>query len=807
MPNSHFDPSSQSSSGFAPQGMASEVPHGLLDDEEGGLDIRRYVGAMLRHKWLILSLGAAGLALGALASRVVEPVYESAATIQIEILSSFSRQDSPIRTSRLMDTPQGWTELLRSFTVLDEVVRRRRLNVEPLDPVQSRYFETFDAAADLSPGNYSLTANAAGDRVTLAIRDGAVLEEKALGDSVGGKVGFRWAPSGLAPGERVEFSVASPRDAAMRLGAALQVPQLKPDDAFMRISIRGTDPVSITATVNAVAERFVEVSGLLKRDKLSGTTEMLRTQLDRSQAELLAVENALETFRVNTMTMPSDGGTAIASGLMETRSPVQQAFFRTRLERDSLTQEREAIDRALRVAPDSNTSLLILLGTIPSVRSSTELNAALDLLGSKRSEVREMRLAYGPSHEPLRKLDREITELETRTIPSQARALSANLERRVKDLEGRIASSSREMQQIPARISEEARLQRRVLVAANSNTSLLVAYESARLAEMGAGPDVRLLDEARVPTSPLADQVRVIILGGLAGGLGLGVLISLLLDRFDKRIRYPEQVTQDLGLTILGTLPMMKRSRAGVVDPEFSAQLLESMRGIRMNLSYAHGTAGTFITTITSPGPGDGKSFTSANLARAFAASGRRTILVDADTRRGLLHHTLGVERRPGLIDLLDGSAKRQDVIRTLDDWGIDFVPCGTRRTGGPELLSSPTMAQFILGLRSEYQAIIIDSPPLAAGVDPLVLASLTSSMVIVLRTGVTDRDMAHSRLGELNRLPIRLLGAILNDVKAEGLYKYYGYLPGYRAEDEVEEEPAVHTPPSPGTAKRLKGS
>ena len=807
MPNSQYDPPVPPTPGFAAPGMQSEVPRGLLDDDEGGVDIRRYVGALLRHKWLILGLGATGLAGGALATRYVEPVYEAAATIQIEIQSRNSQPMSPIRTSQLMDTPQGWTQLIRSFTVLGEVARSQRLYLQTANREHRRFFENFEYSDEFTPGAYVITASAGGDRVSLATPEGALLEEASAGDSIGRNVGFRWVPTGLAAGERVDFALISPQAAAGRLGAALQVPVLKFDDAFMNISLRGTDPVLTAATVNAVAGRFVEVSGLLKRDELSGTTEMLRAQLDRSQAELLAAENELETFRVNTMTLPSDGGTAIASGLMETRSPVQQAFFRTRLERDSLAQEKEAIDRALRDAPDSNTSMLIVLGAIPSARSSSELNAALDLLGSKRTEAREMRLAYGPAHEPLRKLDREIAELESRTIPSQARAVASNLERRIRDLEGRISASSREMQQIPARVSEEARLQRRVLVTSNSATSLLAAYESARLAEMGAGPDVRLLDEARVPSEPLADQIRVIIVGGLAGGLGLGILIALLLDRFDSRIRYPDQVTRELGLTILGTLPMMKRSRSGVVDPEFSAQLLESMRGIRMNLSYAHGTAGTFITTVTSPGPGDGKSFTSGNLARAFAASGRRTILIDADTRRGLLHHTFGVDRRPGLIDLLDGSTSRDEAIRELPEWGIDLIPCGTRRAGGPELISSPAMAQLILSLRTEYQAIIVDSPPLGAGVDPLVLASLTGSMVIVLRTGVTDRDMAESRLGELNRLPIRLLGAILNDVKPEGMYRYYGYLPGYRAEDEGGDEPKVHTPPSPGKAKRLKGS
>ena len=210
---------------------------------------------------------------------------------------------------------------------------------------------------------------------------------------------------------------------------------------------------------------------------------------------------------------------------------------------------------------------------------------------------------------------------------------------------------------------------------------------------------------------------------------------------------------------------------------------------MRVREVHAHGTAGAFITTVTSPGPGDGKSFVCAHLARSFASSGHRTLLIDGDTRRGHLHKTLGVGRRPGLLDLLSGTATREQVIRHVPDYGIDLISCGTRSAGGPELLASSAMAQLVMSLRADYSVIIVDSPPLGAGVDPLVLAALSGSLVMVLRTGVTDKDLAESRLGELQRLPIRILGAVLNDVKPEGMYRYYAYLPGYRAEDEVSVE------------------
>ena len=804
MPNSSSDYPPQSLMLAGPQTQAPEPPP-FLEEEEGGLDVRRYIAALLRHKWLIIGLGALGLAAGAAVTRVVKPIYEVQATIQIDLISRSAAAASPIRNDQLLEN-RGWLELVRSFRVLDEVVRRRQLYLEMQLESDRRHFDGFVLGDSFTPGAYRLEVSASGDRVSLRSREGAVLDDRAVGDSLGQALGFGWIPAGLVAGTAFDFVVRSPRDAAVRLGRAIEVPPIGVDASFMRISLRGTDPVEITATVNALAERFVEVGAFLKRDRLTQVTGVLAEQLERSANDLRSAEDALESFKMNTALLPTErGATAIVPGLGETSDPVRSAFFRLKLDRDSLETEREQIDRSLR-ASDSSTSLLVSLGAISSVRSSSELSAALTLLGSKRAEAREMRLAFGPAHAPLQQLDREISDLERVSVPAQARALSANLAQRVRDLDGRIRVSGQQMQAIPARVAEESRRERNLLIASNLNIELQRAFEQSKLAEMSAAPDVRLLDEAKVPLEPVTDQLIIILLGGLAGGLGLGVALSILLDRFDRRIRYPDQITKDLGLTILGTLPLMKAKKGGAADPEQAAQLLESTRSIRMNLAYAHGTAGTFITTVSSPGPGDGKSFAAANLARAFAAAGRRTLLIDADTRRGLLHRSLGVDRKPGLLDFLRGETTRNEIIRTVPDLGIDFIPSGTRFAGGPELLASPVMAQFLMGLRSEYQAIVVDSPPLGAGVDALVLASLCGSMVLVVRTGVTDRELAQTRMHDIDRLPIRMLGAILNDVRTQGMYKYYGYTPGYRAEDEgVEDPPEASGKKSP--LRRLTGA
>lgn len=779
------------------------LPDSGDDEESGGIDVARYVAALLRFKWVIAGLALTGLLLGFAASRFVKPVYEAQATIQIPNVRR-DQTASPIQTQRLFEV-RGWVEIVRSFAVLDEVVRKRRLFIRPAQPADSVHFVDFGLADSFTPGQYVLASSADGSGLTLSRQDGTPIEAVTAGDSIGHAVGFRWAPSNVRPGAAIAFNVIPPRDAAVALNRDLQIIPPPQDGSLLRMQLRGTDPIAIAGTLNAVTERFVELATQLKREDLTTRTEVLRAQLARSQAELTAADNALEGYRVRTITQPSDrGASAITPGLQQTRDPVFDAFYRLRVEKEALQNDRDAITRALRLPSDSVDGMIVALGTIPSVREVTELIQAFTEFGVRRAEVRRMSAIFTSEHPPLRQLEAEVAALERDVIRRQAEAVVANLQRRIGDLDQRLSVSSIELERIPPRMSEEARRRRDFESAQDIHSALRSAFEQARLSELSAAPDVRALDMAVPPTTPVVDRILFIIVGGLAGGLGLGILLALAFDHFDGRIRYPVQVTRDLGLSVLGALPLVRTDRQGRLDPETVAHLRESLRSIRMGMTYAHGTAGAFITTITSAGPGEGKSFLSSNLAKSFADSGHRTLLIDGDIRRGLLHRTLGVPRRPGLLDYLSGTASLEQVVRSLPAQGIDFISCGTRLAGGPELLASAAMAQMLMGLRSKYSVIIVDSPPLGAGVDPLVLASLCGSMVMVLRNGITDRDLAEAKLGDLSRLPIRVLGAVLNDVKPEGVYRYYSYLPGYRAEDEdgKASEPVVLGGIGPGTRR-----
>jgi capsular exopolysaccharide synthesis family protein len=210
-----------------------------------------------------------------------------------------------------------------------------------------------------------------------------------------------------------------------------------------------------------------------------------------------------------------------------------------------------------------------------------------------------------------------------------------------------------------------------------------------------------------------------------------------------------------------------------------------------MNIGYAYGTAGPLLVTITSPGTRDGKSFISSNLALSFAEAGFRTLLIDGDVRRGELDRLLSTRRKPGLTDRLANRITIDRLVQPTAYARLSFIGGGTRMQNAPELLSSAAMSELFASLRPSFDVILVDSPPLGAGIDPYVLAAMTGHVLLVVRNGMTDRELAGAKLDMLDRLPVRILGAVLNDVQPSGLYGYYSY--AYDPTDyESKDEPAA---------------
>jgi succinoglycan biosynthesis transport protein ExoP len=759
--------------------------------DEPGISWSRYFQALKRYKWLILLVVLAGTGIGFGVTQFLTPAYQTQGTVWISEDGGKPQgggTQGPIQGQPLV-TPGAWADLIKSSSIMDNVVRKLSLYVWPLAAKDSAVFAGFQPGPKLRAGTYALTTDATNSHYTLALKDGKIVERGVPGDSVGRAVGIRWKPSAqvLGPSRVVPFQVVNPRDVSAGLLTRVDV-TLPQYSQFIKLTYSGSDRYRTAAVLNGIMREFIATAGDLKRRNLTEESKALANQLDSASRALRASEAALESFRKNTITLPSEAimaapATGMASGGgTGGGDPMIGNYFGQKAQYLTVQHDIAALQS---LARDPSTLTADAFIGIPSAQSSLALQAALQDLSKREAALRAARESYTDEHRIVQDLRLSVQTLRTQTLPQVLNQLITELQSRAGDLNHQMASASTELQNIPPRTIELMRLQRDVVSRSTLYSMLQQRYQETQLAEAGAIPDVSILDTAVAPMAPSKNTAPTILLLALIASLGASVGLALLLDHTDPRLRYSEQVTRELGLSILGAVPTIKRSRAGDPDPEEAAQVIESFRTIRMAITNQFDASGSAMLTVSSPGAGDGKSLVCSNLALSFAEAGYRTVLVDGDTRRGQLHAMFGANRRPGLLDLLGGDAPFDAVLRTTTHDRLTLIPCGTRRHRGPELLHSQAMSQFIAELRRRYDVVVVDSPPLGAGVDPFVLAAATQNMLIVLRTGATDRKMAENKLKLLDRLPVRMLGAVLNDIRAQGEYKYYSYLYGYTTSED----------------------
>lgn len=758
------------------------APPQQIHREEGGRpgSVQRYVSSLFRYKWILVFCTVMGIGGAYAVWTQAQPTYVAQGSLWIQAPSG--GEQGPIVTQGLLQA-RAWLDLLLSYSVLDSVALSQRLHIAPSDPQYEALFEDFELDDTILTGTFVLQLSEDGSQLSL-LHDQNVRQRAAPGDSIGRELGFRWAPEvGLmSPGEEVEFTVRSPRDAANRLRESLNV-QMDQAGSFIRLEVRDGHPRRAANIVNAIMERHVALAAELKQGNLNERSEILTRQLDQVENELAEAEGALESFRVETITLPSEESAPIQAGLEMTRDPVFAQFFQMRVDQEELRRDRQRLEEVMEDLPERGVEPEALQ-FIPSVVNSPQIQAALADLAVARAEFEALRRRYTLEHPPVMELAETIETLEQDRIPMLLSRLVEQLQVEEGHLADRLAASGEDLSEIPPRAIQEAGLRRRVAIADNLYTDLRSRFEEASLAQASSVPDVRVLDRATIPQFPANDQRMRLVVMVLFGFMGAGVGGILLADRLDSRLRSPEEVPWAVGLSLLGAIPRVRKAE-GPKQVARDLQLREAFRELRTSVDFAYGAAGPIILTVSSPGVSEGKTTVTTNLGISFAQLGRRTLLIDGDTRRGDLHALMEGSRKPGLTDYLAGAVEGDEVIQATPHENLDFIGAGTYVENSPELLSSSRMGEALSALRRRYDVILLDSPPFGAGADSLVLSAIAGHLLLVLRSGSTDIEFAQAKLEPLERLPVRILGVVLNDYVPGRMtkYQYYGnYLPGYEA-------------------------
>ena len=311
-------------------------------------------------------------------------------------------------------------------------------------------------------------------------------------------------------------------------------------------------------------------------------------------------------------------------------------------------------------------------------------------------------------------------------------------------------------------------------------SSILTNLENVRLARLQNTPNVVQIQPANIPEKPI--RPRVLVNTALAGvvGLMLAVGFVFLKEYLDDTLKTPEEIKDVLGLTTIGYIAQMKYDDESKEELYVARQprspVSEAFRTLRTNLEFAGVDEPIRTILVTSPGPGEGKTTISANLAAIIAQGGKHVVLVDADLRRPRIHRVLGIPNRVGLSDVFRGHLDLKSAIHSFDgSEGMSVITSGSLPPNPSELLGSAKMIQILDELKEQTDVVVIDCPPSLVA-DAQVLAAKVDAVLLVVYPGHTHIDSAKATLEQLGRANAKVAGAVLNRIPRERGYYYSGY-------------------------------
>ena len=351
---------------------------------------------------------------------------------------------------------------------------------------------------------------------------------------------------------------------------------------------------------------------------------------------------------------------------------------------------------------------------------------------------------------------------------------------------------------------ELLRLQRSSEVYQNVYNVLLQKAEEERMRGASNAAGIKIVDIARRPESPIPKNETRYYLIGVMLGLALGIGLALLLEFNDTTIKSNEDVERYLGVSILGTIPHIvhnkkediqirrrsAKSKTAMTVVQYPRQILnfagddsvitESYRSLRTNLSFVSPDRPLHAVVVTSAGPGEGKSLTTANLATAYAQMGKKTLLVDTDLRRPVIHHFFSMKREPGFSDLFIENPDYSHAIRPSGRENLDVITAGIFTPNPAELIGSHKMMQHIEYFKKNYDMVFFDTPPIVAVTDATLLGKKVDGVLLVIKSHHSDREFVSRALTTLRNVGVKVWGAILNDIDLTHRYSAYGYYKYY---------------------------
>lgn len=773
-----------------------------LDVGEDSIHLRDYLFLAYKRRWLILiCLLLVFLSTCYITFRAA-PVYEAKSTIRIEP----PRSGNPILSKttnwtyyKLMGQLETEIEVLKSRSLAERVVTRLGLPLEPGNSGFSKQelFESIKVSREAIPGKYTIIFDENGDfKIYLGNN---YLTTGRIGSPVE-LIGFSFAfrPTLQTVPRKLEFKILD-FDSAVK--SFMKNSEAKPvkDTNIIKISVKGHDPAGVQKMVNTWAEEFLAQGLSYNKLEARSVRKFLEEQLSVVSDQLKSSEESLQDFK--------ESSQVVVLNVEAESSIAELAKFEA--ERAASVTERDGIRRFLSKIEEKRRQGAKELDfwqvtAFPSLINNETIWRLKDQLVSLSVRKRELDQVFEDTHPDLMVVNSQIALIE-QDLKREASSYIKALESKIEALDETIARFQEELERLPEKEIQLARLERNAKVNEEIYTLLLTRLKEAQISEAMEIGDIRIVDPAIMPKYPVKPNKKLNLALGFVVGLMFGISLAFFVEYFDTTIKSWEDVSKRLDLPMLGSIPRIRLPKGaklkdgGEGDRSLEASLIshsdskspisEAYRTIRTNIQYFDITDRVQTILLTSPGPKEGKSTTVSNLAVTLSQQGVKTLIVDADLRKPVMARTFHISKTPGLTEILTGQASLSMCIAESGIDNLYLLPSGTIPPNPSELLSSTKMTELMELLKEAFQVILLDSPPVLAVTDASILAQKTDAVVLVVRSEVTEEDAAAMAGHHLEHVKARVIGVVINDFDLEtsyyrkGYYQYYSYY--YHTEDE----------------------
>ncbi|EAM8864371.1 polysaccharide biosynthesis tyrosine autokinase, partial [Salmonella enterica] len=389
-------------------------------------------------------------------------------------------------------------------------------------------------------------------------------------------------------------------------------------------------------------------------------------------------------------------------------------------------------------------------------------------------------------------LETQKAELEQRVAEASAKytgehPVMQQMNAQLGAINSKIAELDGTLRRLPELQRQYLQLFREVEVKQQLYTGLLNSYQQLRIAKAGEIGNVRIVDTAVEPINPIKPKKLQILILSIFLGAFLGTLLALLRNMMRSGIKDATQIENELDLPVYATVPrsVIQESRIKLLKKKKNIPILavkdsgdiaiESLRSMRTAIHFALMNATNNVIAISGPAPEIGKSFITTNLATILAQGGKQVLVIDGDMRRGYLHKYFNAEVQPGLAELLNHQNSYEDIVQTSTVDNLYFVTRGKSPVNPSELLSTDQFKTFLDQASAHFDHILIDTPPVLAVTDGIIIAQYAGVNLLIARHGKTQIKELEITVNRFEQANVKVNGVILNDVQ-KGAAGSYGY-------------------------------